>query len=664
MKTFMNKIKKSNKVFLCLFLISWFIYLVCYILFTKSLIQLSGVETLLRVILILLFGLWIFAWGLVGLISLFTRKYKSYIIMFIFNLIFIFIFGFTSYYIDTIYKEISEFSKNTVTYTSVLVNMKNSEFSSDSKIGMINNDTDTEGSVLAKEIIKEHKLNNEIVKYDDYYQMLIDLYNGNIDALFLSGNYTVIFGNEEEYENIGTDTKVVYSFSKQMENKDNISFTDKKLTEPFTILVMGVDSEIDGLNANSAFNGDTLMMVTFNPKTLTATMFSMPRDTYVPIACRNGAYSKINSAAAYGTNCVISTVQSLTEIDIDYYIKVNFKAVVDLVDALNGVEVDVEKPYFRYNVGIDWKGQVCEQNSRREFGNSMVCMDPGYQTLNGEQALAYARNRHQYLGSDLDRIRHQQEVVQSIFAKIKTISTFEQFTSLLDVVQKNIDTNLTTEQILSLYNVGKSLVINNMNGNAQEFQIYKTYLETYSLPVWTGSTTTSALGYYKSSLDDIVKAMRINLELERAIMEKSFEIDYNEDYETKAYGQGLRSNPQETIMPSFIGKTASEASAWASQNGLIPTIETVSSDSEHYNSSIAQGLIGDQSIVINTLIVNQSEVTFYVNNQSNINDTKTNDVEEPKKEDINKEDNKKEDDGELPPVIVPIEEVEENKEEE
>src|SRR5574344_2770805 len=624
MKAFIKKLKNSNKPLLILFIVSFIAYIVGYILFFKSIISLSGIEDGVRIVLLTFFGLWIVGWLLTGLVSLFTKKYKTYIIFIIFTFIFIGIFGFASYYIDSIYNEINDFSKSTITYTSDLIVLKNSELTSSSKIGMISDPSDIEGNILANNIITENNLNNEIVSYDDYLSMLNDLYNKKIDACFVSSNYNVLFSSEEQFQNISEDVKVVYTYSKEMENKDNTLTSNKKLTEPFTILVMGVYSDIDGLNANQAFNGDTLMMITFNPKTLTTSIFSIPRDTYVPIACRNGAYAKINSSAAYGASCVINTIKNLTDIDIDYYVKINFKGVVDLVDTLGGITVNVEEPYFSFNDGVDYHGQVCEQNSDREFGSEMVCMDPGIQTLDGEQALAYSRNRHQYIGSDLDRIKHQQDVVEAIVDKAKSISSFDQFKSLLNAIQKNIDTNMKTEQILSLYNVGKSVIMNNLNGNTTALSIYRTYLETYSLPVWTGATTTSALGYYKSSLDDITNMMKVNLELEAATPNTTYEIDYNENYTSKSYGEGLRSNPQETIMANLIGSSSSYAISWANANGLTASIETVSPGNEHYNSEYAAGIVSDQSIHIGTLINGYSSVTFYINSASEQTNNNTN----------------------------------------
>ena len=110
-----------------------------------------------------------------------------------------------------------------------------------------------------------------------------------------------------------------------MENQDVIEGTNRPITEPFTILLMGVDSMYDGLSKNAAFNGDTLLLVTFNPNTLNATMFGIPRDTYVPIACRDNRENKINSAAAYGSKCMVDTIENLIELDIDYYMKSTLK---------------------------------------------------------------------------------------------------------------------------------------------------------------------------------------------------------------------------------------------------------------------------------------------------------------------------------------------------
>ena len=550
------------------------------------------------------------------LFGYFLDKYKSYVILIVFTILFTAIFSFANYYIGTLYSGIDSISKDKLVYTSNLINLKDSTFDKDSKIGMINDQEDIEGFVLGNKLIKENKLSNEIKRYDDYFVMLHDLYNKEIDAIVVSGNYVINFSSEEEFENIDSETKIVYTYSEEMDNIDNVSYTDKKLTEPFTVLLMGVDSTVDGLNANQAFNGDTLMLASFNPKTLTASVFSIPRDTYVPIACRNNAWAKINSSAASGTNCVIKTVKNLTDIDIDFYVKVNFKAVVDLVDSLGGITVDVQKPDFMVREGVNYHGQVCEQNSLRQFGNNMVCMDPGIQRLNGEQALAYSRSRKQFLRSDLDRVLHQQQVVTAIANEVKNIKSFEQFESILKAIEKNMDTNMKTDQIMSLYNVAKKIVMNSINGVEEPVSINKTFLETYNLPVWQGYSNTSALGYYKDSLDEITEMFKVNLEITKPKIIKNYKIDYNEDYETKYYGQGITSNPVEKTMANLIGQTKDQASSWCTSHGLTPSIKYVDEGDEFYNPNVAAGYVANQSIHVDSLINNISQVTLYVNNTS------------------------------------------------
>jgi len=618
MKRLIKDIKNSNKVTLVLYIILSISYLIGYVLFAKSIFNLVGIETMIRVILIIVFVLWGIVWLVIGLLYIINKKYSSYIILMLFTIIFNAIFFVGQYYINSIYSEIDKMSKDKVTYTTYLVSMKDTEFSSESTIGIISDTSNTEGNVLAKELINNESLSNKLYQYDDFYVMLDDLYNGKIDACFLSSNYTVLFSSEDVYVNIESDTKVVKSLSKEMENQDNIvtTNTNKKLTEPFTILVMGVDSEINGLNSNGAFNGDTLMLITFNPKTLSATMFSMPRDIYVPISCRNNNLAKINSAAAYGTSCVINTVKSPTDIDIDYYVKVNFKGVVDLVDALGGVEVNVEEPWSNWNAGVNYNGQVCEQNSNREFGTAVVCMDPGLQTLNGEQALAYARNRHQYLGSDLDRIRHQQDVVEAIIEKCKTLSSFDDFKNILNAVQKNMDTNMTTEQILSLYEVGKSFLVNTINGKDVKFSIYKTSLETYSLPVYLGSSTTSALGYYKDSLEEIKNIMKVNLEQLELEATKTFSIDANEDYTVKYYGKKQYGEKSVQTMPNLVGQPLSYANEVATSLGLSVTTIDVTETDEYFNYLYPNDYIANQSIHENVVIGSGTNITLYVNKRS------------------------------------------------
>lgn len=606
MKVLIKKLKKANKLFLGLFSFTTITYIISFLFLIKNLLTLKGIETSLRIIFICLFSLIIFIYFIWNLINIILKKKKTFIITTIICLLFTTIFTASSIAFNFIYGKIDNISeKETIVYTTYLIALKDTEISKDSKLGMISDEGNIEWNTLPKKLIKKEKLKNEIIDYEDNFIMLSDLYNKNVDGIFVSGNYLTLFTNEEIYENLASETYVVYEYSEEMKNEDLELATTKKLDEPFTVLVMGVDSKTDGLNANAAFNGDTLMLITFNPHTLNATIFSIPRDTYVPIACNNNKYAKINSSAAYGTSCVIDTIENLTDIKIDYYAKINFKGVVDLVDALKGIDVEVTKEF-------------CEQNSDRSFAKEdLICLEKGFQHLDGEETLAYARHRKTLLRSDIDRTKNQQLIVEAIAKKALTISSFKDFENILNAISNNISTNMTKTQILSSYNILKKMLSNSIKGN-DFIKIEKTYLEYYSLPVYTSNMYVSAIGHYEDSLQEIIKLMKINLELEKPEIIKTFDYNYNTDYESKITGQGITTGVKLELVPNFIGQNVSYAKEW----GVTNNIEIKVSGNE--NSPIISQNVHDGSLAkgIKSITIETESNNVIIQNPIEPNETK------------------------------------------
>ncbi len=639
MKILFKKIKNSNKVTLVFYLISLIAYIIGYIFIFKSLLSLVGIETTIRVIVLIVLFLWLLFYFLFGLTSMIIKKYKKFIILTIINILLIFIMFFTSIIINKIYNNISLISnQDYTTYTTNLIALKDNNLKNDSVLGMINNKEDIEGYILANTMKNKENINQEVKYYDDYYEMLNDLYTKKIDAIFVSSNYGILFSGEEAYQNIVNDTKILFTYSEKLRT-NNMTNTNKKLTDPFTILIMGVDSEVNGLNNNAAFNGDTLMLITFNPKNLSATIFSIPRDTYVPISCNNNRYNKINSSAAYGTECVINTVKNLVDVNIDYYAKINFNGVIDLVNAVGGIDVDVEEPNYSVYVSNYGKGNLCESNSLREM-NNLVCMNTGWQHLNGEQALAYARNRHGFLESDLARNRHQQQIVEALAKKMVKLNNFNDFEKLLNTISKNIITNLSTNQLLSFYQTLKDMLIKGIKEN-EFINIQKTYLEVYNLPVNIGGMTLSALGYYDNSLEEIKKALKVNLGLIDEEMIKTFNYDYNEEYTSPIIGKGITQNKTNIeVLPNFVGSSVSSVEEWTSNRGITLYKEFLGCTEN------TPGVIGRQSVYAGTNVNNITSLTIYINGSCDINPSPNNIIDNTDQTN----DNNKEDDINIPGI--------------
>ncbi|QCJ44132.1 LytR family transcriptional regulator [Bacillus sp. S3] len=229
-----------------------------------------------------------------------------------------------------------------------------------------------------------------------------------------------------------------------------------------SILLIGVDeSKIRAKQYGEAVRSDALLVATFNKKEKSVKLLSIPRDSYVYIPGKNKK-DKITHAHAFGgPKMTIETVQELLDIPIDYYVKINFYAFMDVVDALDGIDVDV--PYA-----------LSEQDS--EDRPNAINLKPGFQTLNGEEALALARTRHH--DTDVMRGMRQQEIIKALMKKALSIQSFSKHTDIIKAVGDNMQTNMSFTDMKSLIDYGLSgsgLNIDTLNLNGEDAYINKIY---------------------------------------------------------------------------------------------------------------------------------------------------------------------------------------------
>ena len=511
-----------------------------------SLSLLKGIETFIRVLIVIIIIL-ILIGSIFTYFKYLVKRKSKYFKLIPITLIYVIILSIGSKYILKTYKSLDNMTSNKTIYSTSLISLTTDksfkiENIGNGKIGIINDYTSIDGNEIPKEIIKKNKLKNKVVEYDGYLKLIEALYSKEITYAFVPTNYVNKFKNidVDKYENIDNDTKIIYTKEKEVKNKKN---NKNILKNPFSILIMGVDSEEENLK-NSTFNGDALMLLTFNPNTLTTTILSIPRDSYVPIACFKGKEkNKITHAAMYGEECMINTINDLMDIKIDYYVKINFSGVVNIIDSLGGIEVDV--PY-----------SFCEQDSKRRFGKYTIYVEKGKQTLNGEEALALSRNRKNNTKrcsskwtkgyrSDFVRGENQQLVLRATINKLKEIDSLNKITSLLDSVSNSMETNMSTNQILSLYNIGKDILVKSSNSNLDDLiGFQRLHLSGYDARIYDKRTGLNLYDYvlYDESVEDVKNAMKINLGLKKATYIKEFSFDIDTEYEAKVVGSGDYSN--------------------------------------------------------------------------------------------------------------------------
>lgn len=184
---------------------------------------------------------------------------------------------------------------------------------------------------------------------------------------------------------------------------------DSNMTDYTNYAFFGIDSQT-GSMSDRGNRSDSIIVVSINNSTKDVKLLSIYRDTYVSI---NGKYSKINAAYSWGgPELAISTINRNLDLNIEKYATVNFKILADIVDAVGGIEVKVDKSILK-----NLNAYIGDMN-RINGGHSPKLSSAGTYTLDGNQAVAYSRIRYT-AGGDLARAGRQREVLQKIFDKAK-----------------------------------------------------------------------------------------------------------------------------------------------------------------------------------------------------------------------------------------------------
>lgn len=204
-----------------------------------------------------------------------------------------------------------------------------------------------------------------------------------------------------------------------------------RATEPITVLLMGVDTG-DSTRADLwSGQSDTMIVMTINPKTNTTTMVSLERDMLTQIIDKNGDIvdtAKLNAAyASGGAATAVSTIQQQIGLDIDKYALINMNGLKDLVNAVGGIDVD------------NTLGETISIEETEPDYTATV--EPGKQHIDGDQALVYARMRHQDPEGDIGRQARQREVITQIVSKILSLNSITKYEQILQAISGNMKTD-------------------------------------------------------------------------------------------------------------------------------------------------------------------------------------------------------------------------------
>lgn len=391
------------------------------------------------------------------LLCYYTRAIVSKIICVVITLVLIFGSCMGGYYISktgsllTNITNVTKHAKNTV---SVVVkqssDIKNKSQLNGLSVGTLRTIGIQGSSKALTELSKDGIVMNQS-EYDSLSAMLEAFYNGEVDSIIINESSRSQVLDMESYADFDNNTRVVYQTSYKVENTDKANAVSDITSKPFNVLISGSDTR-GGFDENG--RSDVIMVATVNPKTSTILLTSVPRDFYVTTACdaadgcMQGALDKITHTGIHGTNTTKRTVEQLLGIEINYTFKVGFDTVTDLVDALGGVDVYVEPGYA--------------------VTTSTFSVHEGVNHLDGQHALAYARERYSYTEGDRQRTKNQQQVLMGIVNEATKPSVITKYASIMDAMANTFSTTMSNEEISNLI---KYQINNNPKWKMEQYMV-------------------------------------------------------------------------------------------------------------------------------------------------------------------------------------------------
>lgn len=271
----------------------------------------------------------------------------------------------------------------------------------------------------------------QTVQYNNLEEEADALYSGEVQAIIYDNAYAGVV--EQTLAEYDETVKVIYSTHAKVKLEMSTGSDDSLVKKPFTMYISGLDVYEDS-EEEYGQRSDVNIIAVVNPTTHQVLLVTTPRDYYVTIpGVSEGMYDKLTHAGSYGVDTSMATLGQLYETDINYYAQINFTALIEIVDILGGLDVMSEQAFTTsWNAGC------------------IVDVQEGMNHFNGEQALAFARERKNVEGGDFQRGKDQQAVITALIKKMLSPTMLLKANSIFDTVSRNVQTNVSQDQINAL----------------------------------------------------------------------------------------------------------------------------------------------------------------------------------------------------------------------
>ena len=325
------------------------------------------------------------------------------------------------------------------------------------------------------------ELGSEIAtkEYDDVVSLADGLLDGDCGAILLNKGFLDVITEMEGYESFEDEIRELASYSLQtaLESEDD---SDELPDGVFTIYISGIDVSGD---ISTKSRSDMNILAVVNTNTHQVQLINTPRDYYVPLSISDGVKDKLTHAGIYGVKVSKDTLGMLYDIDINYFFRINFSGFQELIDALGGITV----------------------NSEVEFDSGGYHFNQGTNTLNGEQALAFSRERYAFASGDRQRGENQMAVITGVIQKLQSTAILQNFSQLMDGIEGSFESDISYGLLTGLV---KDQLAEGGSWNVASYSVDGTGMTatTYSMnqPLYVMDPDTSTVEYAKELIQNVI----------------------------------------------------------------------------------------------------------------------------------------------------------------
>lgn len=260
------------------------------------------------------------------------------------------------------------------------------------------------------------------------------LTTGETQAIIMNSGFFGLLIDLEGYEDsrdrlkeIHTETvETIIEVEKPKNEQQDAEEDDAASGSVFSVYISGIDSRG---TISTVSRSDVNIIATVNTETHQVLLVSTPRDFYVPLSISGGVPDKLTHAGIYGINVSMETLEMLYETDIDYYFRVNFSGFENIIDALDGITVESDTSFTTFD---------------------SYQIQAGENTLNGAQALSFARERKAFADGDRQRGKNQMAVIKAVINKVLSPALLSNYSGILQGVSDSFESSMPYDTLAEL----------------------------------------------------------------------------------------------------------------------------------------------------------------------------------------------------------------------